>query len=149
MVQRIGVMERRTGFSTLLTRPVASTFHTVRVSNARAVAGMAIASMSAQMAGHSQVVLKWSKAMHRAFQFDTPADKMTIKTQALIDDLERRVNLLNSDIKEEEARTTIRDLANPFYPILTRNLRSRRDNLLATIAILRTQLERSELEFAE
>jgi hypothetical protein len=110
---------------------------------------MAIASMSPQMAGHSQLVLKWSKAMHRAFQFDTPADKMTIKTQALIEDLERRVSLLNSDIKEEEARTTIRDLANLFYPILTRNLRSRRDNLLATIAILRTQLERSELEFAQ
>ena len=63
--------------------------------------------------------------------------------------LSRRVNLLNSDIKEEEARTTIRDLANPFYPILTRNLRSRRDNLLATIAVLRTQLERREVEFAE
>jgi hypothetical protein len=101
------------------------------------------------MAVHSQAVLKWSIAMHRAFQFDTPADKMTIKTQALIQDLERRVGLLNSDIMEEEARTTIRDLTNPFYPILTRNMRVRKDNLLGTIAILRSQLARRELELAE
>jgi hypothetical protein len=44
--------------------------------------------------------------------------------------------LLTADIELEEARTGVRDLKNPAYSTLARNLRARRDNLVATIAML-------------
>jgi len=59
--------------------------------------------------------------------------------------LDDRLDLLEMrrKITNLYARTAIRDNAN------TRNLRSRRDNRLATIAIVRSEVERHELELAE
>jgi hypothetical protein len=70
-----------------------------------------------------------------------PNDPRTImKLQALIADLSWQVQLLNSDLLEEEKRLGIFDVADIAYPTLARNLRARRDNLLATIAVLESQL---------
>ena len=55
---------------------------------------------------------------------------------ALIADLRWRVNLLDSDIREEEQSAGVFDPANHAYPILAQTLRARRNNLLASIATL-------------
>jgi hypothetical protein len=60
---------------------------------------------------------------------NSPGNKM--KLLALIADLQWRVRLLTSDIVEEEKRTNI---------FLASNLRARRDNIIATIALLEREL---------
>jgi hypothetical protein len=62
------------------------------------------------------------------------ANKLQIAT--LIGSLSRSVALLTVDIEHEEARAGVRDLSDPTYPVLARSLRTRRENLGATIAIL-------------
>ena len=62
--------------------------------------------------------------------------RTTMKLQALINDLRWRVQLLDAHIQDEEKRTGISNVSNTAYPILARNLRTRRDNLLATITTL-------------
>ena len=62
-----------------------------------------------------------------------------MKLHALISDLRWRVQLLDSDIQDEEKRTGISNVSNTAYPILARNLRTRRGNLLATITMLDSQ----------
>jgi len=62
--------------------------------------------------------------------------RVAMKLQALINDLRRQVQLLDADIQHEEKPTGI----NTAYPILARNWRTRRDNLLATIMVLESQL---------
>ena len=66
--------------------------------------------------------------------------RTAIKLHALISDLRWRVQLLDSDIQDEEKRTGISNVSNTAYPILARKLRTRRDNLLATITTLESQL---------
>ncbi len=53
----------------------------------------------------------------------------------------RRVALLDTDTQEEERCAGVFDPAHPDYPILALTLKTRRDNLLATIATLKTQLK--------
>ena len=67
------------------------------------------------------------------------------KLQALIADLRWRVQLLGSDIQEEEKRTGVSDLSKGAYPILARNLRTRRDNLLTTITMLESRLGEADV----
>jgi hypothetical protein len=62
------------------------------------------------------------------------ANKLQIAT--LIGSLSRSVALLTVDIEHEEARSGVRDLSDPTYPVLARSLRMRRENLGVTIAIL-------------
>ncbi|MBR0693982.1 hypothetical protein [Bradyrhizobium lablabi] len=64
----------------------------------------------------------------------------SLQLQALIEDLNWRVQLFNADISEEEKRTKVFDPANVAYSILAMNLRERRQNLLATIRTLDHQL---------
>jgi hypothetical protein len=58
------------------------------------------------------------------------------RLDALIADLWWRVRLMNTEILEEEARAGVFDALQPTYPLLARNLRTRRDNLVSTIAVL-------------
>ncbi len=51
----------------------------------------------------------------------------------LITDLNNSVSIITADIEAEEARVNIGDIADPAYPMLARHLRSRRNNLQATI----------------
>ena len=69
--------------------------------------------------------------------------RTAIKLHALISDLRWRVQLLDSDIQDEEKRTGISNVSNAAYPILARNLRTRRGNLLATIMVLDSQLAKT------
>jgi len=62
--------------------------------------------------------------------------RTVMKLQALISDLRERVQLLDSDIQDEEKRTGISNVSNTAYPIIARNLRNRRGNLLTTITML-------------
>jgi len=70
------------------------------------------------------------------------ANRFQIAT--LIESLLRSVELLTIDIEHEEARTGVRDLSDPTYPVLARSLRSRRDNIRATLASLRASVHASE-----
>jgi hypothetical protein len=62
------------------------------------------------------------------------ANRLQIAT--LIESLLRSVELLTVDIEHEETRAGVRDLSDPTYPVLARSLRSRRDNIRATLASL-------------
>ncbi|WFU79164.1 hypothetical protein QA645_32225 [Bradyrhizobium sp. CIAT3101] len=59
-----------------------------------------------------------------------------LQLSALIADLWWRVDLMNSDILEEEARAGVFDARQPTYSLLALNLRARRDNLVSTIEVL-------------
>ena len=59
---------------------------------------------------------------------------------ALISDLKWRVQLLDADIAEEERKAGISDPVKLGYPMLAITLRGRRDNLVATIALLASRL---------
>jgi hypothetical protein len=68
-----------------------------------------------------------------------------MKLRALTADLCWRVQLLESDIQDEEKRTGIFNLSNSAYSIFARNLRTRRSNLLATITMLESRLAKTEV----
>jgi hypothetical protein len=65
--------------------------------------------------------------------------RTTMKLRTLINDLRWRIRLLDADIHDEEKRTGISNVSDTAYPILARNLRTRRGNLLATITMLESQ----------
>ena len=88
--------------------------------------------------------------MHLISRYETQPDdrrdlRPTMKLRALVTDLQLRVRVLDTDIHDEEQRTGISDVANVAYPILARNLRARRDNLLATIGVLESHLAETEM----
>jgi hypothetical protein len=58
------------------------------------------------------------------------------RTERLASDLLRLIQLLDSNIEFEEERTGVFDLKNPNYSVTARQLRTRRDNLAATISKL-------------
>ncbi|MEH2495515.1 hypothetical protein V1294_001994 [Bradyrhizobium sp. AZCC 1678] len=70
------------------------------------------------------------------------ANRFQIAT--LIESLSRSVELLTVDIEHEETRAGVRDLSEPTYPVLARSLRSRRDNIRATLASLGAVVHVSE-----
>jgi hypothetical protein len=59
-----------------------------------------------------------------------------MQLSVLIADLWWRVDLMNSDILEEEAKAGVFDVRQQAYPLLALNLRARRDNLVSTISVL-------------
>ena len=65
----------------------------------------------------------------------TAADNR-LQIATLIGDLSRKVAILTVDIEHEETRAGVRDLWDPAYPVLARSLRTRRENIGATIAML-------------
>jgi hypothetical protein len=88
--------------------------------------------------------------MHLISRYETQPDdrrdlRATMKLRALVTDLQLRVRVLDADIHDEEQRTSIFDVANVAYPILARNLRARRDNLLATIRVLESHLAETDM----
>ena len=64
----------------------------------------------------------------------------TAQTKALIADLDRIVQILNTDIATEEEQARVFDRSRPEYPVLARALVARRDNLMDTIAALEQRL---------
>jgi hypothetical protein len=66
------------------------------------------------------------------------------KLRALIANLLLQVRFLDADIRDQEQRMGIFDVTDVAYPLLARNLRARRDNLLATIRVLEGQLPQTD-----
>jgi len=80
-------------------------------------------------------------------RFETrPNDlRATMKLRALVADLQLRIEVLDTDIHNEEQRTGVFDVDNVAYPILARTLRTRRDNLSATIRVLESHLAEADV----
>ena len=77
--------------------------------------------------------------MANSYLLETPRGTAAInglQIATLIGSLSRSVALLTVDIEHEEARAGVRDLSDPTYSVLARSLRTRRDNIRATIASL-------------
>ena len=76
--------------------------------------------------------------MRQPYQAESP-DAATCREaniSALINELDRRVRNLESDIASEEARAGVSNPFNAAYPVLARMMTARRDNLRQTIAAL-------------
>jgi hypothetical protein len=63
-----------------------------------------------------------------------------LQTRTLIADIDRVVQILNSDIAAEEQQAGVFDRRQAEYPMLARALAARRDNLKGTIAGLERRL---------
>ena len=59
-----------------------------------------------------------------------------LQIATLIGNLSRTAEVLTVDIEYEEIRTGVRALTDGAYPVLARSLRTRRENIRATIASL-------------
>jgi hypothetical protein len=78
-----------------------------------------------------------------------PLSAEPARIETLIANINRSVELLKVDIDTEEERARVKDVSDPTYPIVARQLRARRDNLNATIAALRQRLKASETMIEE
>ncbi|MDA9536165.1 hypothetical protein ACM41_07760 [Bradyrhizobium sp. CCBAU 21362] len=67
----------------------------------------------------------------------------SLKLHALISDLHWRIQMLESDIAEEERSSGNADPDSPSYSMLAQTLRARRDNLKTSIAMLEARVERA------
>ena len=57
-----------------------------------------------------------------------------LQTQSLIADIDRVVQIIDSDIAAEEEKAGVFNRSQAEYPMLARTLAARRDNLMGTIA---------------
>ena len=62
------------------------------------------------------------------------------KIRTLLANINRTLQIIDSDIELEEARARISDRSDPAYPLIARVMTVRRDNLKQTIATLENQL---------
>ncbi|QQN62826.1 hypothetical protein JIR23_25210 [Bradyrhizobium diazoefficiens] len=67
----------------------------------------------------------------------------SLQLHVLISDLHWRIQMLESDIAEEERKAGNADPDSPTYSMLALNLRARRDNLRTSIALLEARLARA------
>ena len=67
----------------------------------------------------------------------------SLKLHALISDLHWRIQMLESDIAEEERKAGNADPGSPTYSMLALTLRGRRDNLRTSIALLEARMEQA------
>jgi hypothetical protein len=72
--------------------------------------------------------------MYRSETLTNPSPALQLGI--IIADLHRRVHLIEADIRAEEERSKVSDQLSATYPVLARELRQRRDNLLSTISVL-------------
>lgn len=68
---------------------------------------------------------------------------------AMIGEFTRMANELDREIGQEERRANISDPTHFAYPTYARAARARHDNILASIAELRGQLDEAEAQFKE
>jgi hypothetical protein len=68
------------------------------------------------------------------------ASRQAALIQSMIDDLERRAQILRVDICTEEERVRVFDRADPLYPTMARMLSVRLENIGVTIADLKNRL---------
>jgi hypothetical protein len=77
----------------------------------------------------------------RHLEIGPPAMREAATIGAMIADMRRIVEVLDSSVKAEEERSPFRDRADGRYPILARQFAERRDNLKVTIATLEARLD--------
>ncbi|MGD9543568.1 MAG: flagellar export protein FliJ [Methylocystis sp.] len=75
--------------------------------------------------------------------------RRVLQLNAMIAEFTRMANELEREIGHEEQRANITDLNHFAYPTYARAARGRRDNIVASISELRTQLEDAEAQFKE
>jgi flagellar FliJ protein len=75
--------------------------------------------------------------------------RRVVQLNAMIGEFTRMANELDREIGQEERRANINDPNHFAYPTYARAARSRRDNIVASIAELRGQLEEAEAQFKE
>ncbi len=75
-------------------------------------------------------------------------DSDVARIWSLVDNLSKIIQLLDCDILAEEERVLVFDPQDIAYPMLARTLRTRRDNLKATIAMLKLQVGAIEAQSA-
>ena len=84
--------------------------------------------------------------------FETPTANSVAKDlwqlTVLISELRRTVHDFEASIEVEEDRAQVFNVAKPGYPLLARNFKARRDNLLVTISMLENHLKRAETSAA-
>jgi hypothetical protein len=68
------------------------------------------------------------------------AGKETAKVRELINELNRRVDILEGDIAREQDLAGITNPLSPTYPVLARTMAEHRNNLKQTIAALERRL---------
>ena len=73
------------------------------------------------------------------YRSETQSLSPALQLGILIADLHRHVQLIEADIRAEEEHSNVFDYSSAMYPVLARQLRLRRDNLLATISVLETR----------
>ena len=69
-----------------------------------------------------------------------------MQTRSLIADIDRVVQIIDSDIVAEEENASVFDKSQVEYPMLARTLAARRDNLKGTIAALEKRLSDMPVE---
>jgi hypothetical protein len=85
----------------------------------------------------------WSAKMaklHHTGIVEERALKQAAIIRGMLNELDRTIQLLNTDISNEEARVRVSDRSDRAYPILARTLATRRDNLRVTVADLEHRL---------
>ena len=82
--------------------------------------------------------------MKHQYHFETTTSREAAQTRTLIADLDRIVQILNSEIAAEEEQAGVFDCFQAEYPMHVRALAARRDNLTETIAALERRLERQK-----
>jgi hypothetical protein len=107
--------------------------------------GMPFARISGTHTSAAQVVpnpISESTVMKhkRHFEIDPTAMREAAIIGAMIADMRRIVQVLDSSVSAEEERTRFRDRTDGRYPILARQFAERRDNLKVTIATLEARL---------
>jgi hypothetical protein len=75
------------------------------------------------------------------FIASSPEATHTQLASSLVFELQQMLSLLQAALAEEERKATVRDPADPQYPMLARSLRSRSDNLQKTIFCLQARAQ--------
>lgn len=75
--------------------------------------------------------------------------RRVVQLNAMIAEFTRMANELDREIAQEERRANIDDPSHFAYPTYARAARVRRDNIMASIAELRGQLDDAEAQFKE
>jgi hypothetical protein len=77
--------------------------------------------------------------MYQSETFTRQRPSPALHLGIIIAELHRRVQLMEAEIQAQEGRSKVFDRSSATYPTLARELRERRNNLIATISVLETR----------
>lgn len=85
--------------------------------------------------------------LHR-FQVDEKR-RQVADIEGMLDEFRRREQDLEDQVKREQEKAGISDIAHFAYPMFAKSMRARRDNMLESIGELTRQLEQAREELAD